>query len=293
MGGSGRPPNLPAGDLPRGAPRPGRDARRPPDPAMGVDTGGAQGRLAGRRAVVTGAGAGIGRGIARLFAREGAAVAVIDRDAARATRTRDEIREAGGTVVALTADVSRGDAVDSVFSAVGAEWGGLDVLVNNAGIARRRSLERLPLAQWEAVMATNLTAVLLCTQAALPLLRRGASPKIVNIASIAAFRHSRRLGAYSASKGGVISLSRHLALELARDGIHVNYICPGLIRTEMVEPVIGRWLLRRYVERRTPLGRLGTPDDVARVAVFLASPDSDFVTGQGITVDGGLTLPAY
>jgi 3-oxoacyl-[acyl-carrier protein] reductase len=242
---------------------------------------------------VTGAGAGIGRSIACLFAREGAAVAVLDRDAARATRTRDEIDRAGGTALALVADVSRSEAVDSVFQAVGARWGALDVLVNNAGIAPRRSLERLPPAQWEAVVATNLTAVLRCTQAALPLLRRGASPKIVNIASIAAFRHARRLGAYSASKGGLISLSRHLALELGRDGIHVNYICPGLIRTDMTEPIAGRWLLRRYVERRTPLGRPGTPEDVARVAVFLASPDSDFVTGQGITVDGGLTLPAY
>jgi len=113
---------------------------------------------------------------------------------------------------------------------------------------------------------------------------------VVNIASVEVFRHSRKLSAYAASKVALASLSRSLALELAPHAIHVNYICPGFIRTEMTRRYADRWLTRKIVEHRTPLGRMGEPEDVARVALFLASPDSDFVTGEGIVVDGGLTL---
>ncbi len=123
-----------------------------------------------------------------------------------------------------------------------------------------------------------------------PLLKQQPGSKVVNIASVEVFRHSRKLSAYAASKGALASLSRSLALELAPHAIHVNYICPGFIRTEMTRRYADRWLTRKIVEHRTPLGRMGEPEDVARVALFLASPDSDFVTGEGIVVDGGLTL---
>jgi NAD(P)-dependent dehydrogenase (short-subunit alcohol dehydrogenase family) len=247
-------------------------------------------RLEGKSALVTGAGSGIGRSIASLFAREGAQVAVVDRDETRAARTCREIEQSGGRAFALAADVSKSDAVERLMRQVREEFGALHVLVNNAGIAVRRSFERLGEDQWDRVLATNLKGAVLCTQQALPLLKRQPGSKVVNIASVEAFRHSRKLSAYAASKGALASLSRSLALELAPYGIHVNYVCPGFIRTEMTRRHVERWLTRKIVERRTPLGRIGEPDDVARVALFLASADSDFVTGAGIVVDGGLTL---
>lgn len=249
-------------------------------------------RLQGKCALVTGAGAGIGRSIAALFAREGARVAVADRDGPRAERTCHEIEQDGGSALALAADVSRRDAVEQMVQRVQEEFGALNILVNNAGIVVRRSFERLSEAQWDLVLDTNLKGAMLCTQHALALLKRQPGSKVVNIASVEAFRHSRKLSAYAASKGALASLSRSLALELAPHAIHVNYICPGFIRTEMTRRHVDRWLTRKIVERRTPLGRIGEPEDVARVALFLASSDSDFVTGAGIVVDGGLTLRA-
>ena len=249
-------------------------------------------RLEGKHALVTGAGSGIGRSIAVLFAREGARLAVVDRDGPRAEATCREIDGHGGVALALTADVSRADAVEHLFDEVRERFGALDILVNNAGIAIRRSFARLREDEWDRVLATNLKGAMLCTQKALPLFERAHGGKVVNIASVEMFRHSRKLSAYAASKGALASLSRSLALELAPRAIHVNYICPGFIRTDMTRRWAERWLTRKIVEHRTPLGRLGEPEDVARVALFLASSDSDFVTGEGIVVDGGLTLRA-
>ena len=249
-------------------------------------------RLEGKHALVTGAGSGIGRSIAVLFAREGARLAVVDRDGPRAEATCRESDGHGGTALALTADVSRADAVEHLFDEVRERFGALDILVNNAGIAIRRSFARLREDEWDRVLATNLKGAMLCTQKALPLFERARGGKVVNIASVEMFRHSRKLSAYAASKGALASLSRSLALELAPRAIHVNYICPGFIRTDMTRRWAERWLTRKIVEHRTPLGRLGEPEDVARVALFLASSDSDFVTGEGIVVDGGLTLRA-
>ena len=188
--------------------------------------------------------------------------------------------------------MSRADAVEHLFDEVRERFGALDILVNNAGIAIRRSFARLREDEWDRVLATNLKGAMLCTQKALPLFERARGGKVVNIASVEMFRHSRKLSAYAASKGALASLSRSLALELAPRAIHVNYICPGFIRTDMTRRWAERWLTRKIVEHRTPLGRLGEPEDVARVALFLASSDSDFVTGEGIVVDGGLTLRA-
>ncbi len=250
------------------------------------------GRLDGKNALVTGGGAGIGRSIALLFAREGARVAALDLDRGAAEQTCGEIGRQGGVALALEADVGRADAVENALRAVGEAFGSLHILVNNAGVARRRRFEQLSEEQWDAVLATNLKGAILCTQKGLPLLKKQPGSKVINIASILISHHSRGLSAYAASKGALAGLSRTLALELAAHSICVNYICPGFIRTEMTRKMHSRWLFRKYVEHRTPLGRMGEPEDVARAALFLASPESDFITGEGITVDGGLTLRA-
>jgi 3-oxoacyl-[acyl-carrier protein] reductase len=247
-------------------------------------------RLDGKDALVTGAGSGIGRSIAHLFAREGARVAALDVHKTRAEDTCREITERGGRALALMADVTNGEAMAQAIDVVRQQFGALHILVNNAGVVKRRAFERLREEEWDRILSTNLTGVVLSTQKALPLLRRQRGGKVINIASIAAFRHSRKLSAYAASKGALASLSQSLAVELAPYGIHVNYIYPGFVRTEMTRRYTDRWLARTVVARRTPLGRLGEPEDVARVALFLASSDADFVTGAGIVVDGGLSL---
>ena len=245
--------------------------------------------LADKTALVTGAGDGIGKAVALHFAAEGARVAVLDLRADAAQKTRAEIEQRGGTAVALAADVGDPDAVQRAMDDVAKQMGTLHVLVNNAGIAGRKMFAQMTDADWQRVWDTNLNGALHCIRSALPLLKKQGG-KIVNIASVEVFSHSRKLSAYSASKGALASLSRTLAVELAPDKITVNYICPGFIRTEMTRPYWQRWLFRRYILRVTPLGRMGEAEDVAKVAAFLASSAADFVTGQGIVVDGGLTL---
>jgi len=251
------------------------------------------GRLDGKYALVTGVGSGIGKGIALLFAREGARVAVADRDRAAAEQTLLEIERQGGSGMVCVGDVSQAGQVAQLLMEVERQFKSLHILVNNAGIVRRSLLQNLREEDWDAVMATNLKSAVLCTQKALRLLKRQPGGKIINIASVEAFRHTRKMSAYAASKGALASLSRSLALELAPHKIHVNYICPGLIRTEMTNRYLSRWVFRKYMEYATPLKRVGEPEDVAKVALFLASADSDFITGQGITVDGGLTLKLF
>ncbi len=246
-------------------------------------------RLEGKVALVTGAGIGIGKAIALRFAQEGARVAVLDVNEHRAREASREIEESGGTALALAADVGDAGAVEQALQSLERNFGALHILVNNAGIARKKMFEQMSQQEWDQVWNTNLTGVLNCTRQSLPLLKKQGG-SIVNMASVEVFSHSRKLTAYAASKGALASLSRTLAVELGPQGIRVNYICPGFIRTEMTQTYSKRWLLRKYLERQTPLGRMGEPEDVARAALFLASEDSAFITGVGITVDGGLTL---
>jgi NAD(P)-dependent dehydrogenase (short-subunit alcohol dehydrogenase family) len=247
------------------------------------------GRLAGKVALVTGAGDGIGKAIALAYAREGARVAVLDVNRDAADRVREEIESLGGEALAIAADVRDVAQVEGAIALIESQWKALDILVNNAGIARKKMFEQMEPGDWEEVWGTNLTGAINVTRKALPLLKQNPGSRIVNVASIEVFSHSRKLSSYAASKGALASLSRTLAVELAPHKVNVNYICPGFIDTAMTKPYSKRWLFRKYVERQTPLRRMGTAEDVAGVALFLASSDADFVTGQGITVDGGLT----
>lgn len=249
-------------------------------------------RLAEKITVVTGGARGIGRSTALLFAQEGAHVAILDRDGEGAERTRQEIERLGGVALAFETDVTDAQSVNEAFAALSEQFGKLDALVNNAGIAKSGLFEQMTKDDWDAVWQTNLQGTINCTQAAIALLKKGVMPRVINIASILARTHRKKLSAYSASKGAVANISRTLALELGPSGIRVNYIMPGFIRTDMTESLASKRLYRKVLEWRTPLNRLGAPEDVAKVALFLASSDSDFVTGEGITVDGGLTLHA-
>lgn len=250
------------------------------------------GRLDGLHALVTGAGQGIGSSTALLLAREGATVALMDRDPNSIEQTKAQLEHAGGTALCLTADVRDAATVAETLQTVAQRFGKLDILVNNAGVMGKASFPKMRAEQWQTVWDTNLMGAIHCTQAAIPLLAKAKTAAIVNIASITLSHHGRRLSAYAASKGALASLSRSLALELAPLGIRVNYVCPGFVRTEMTRRWWRKWMFRKYVEFRTPLGRMGEPADVAKAVLFLASPDADFVTGSGLTVDGGLTLQA-
>jgi NAD(P)-dependent dehydrogenase (short-subunit alcohol dehydrogenase family) len=252
-------------------------------------------RLSGKVALITGAGNGIGRASARLFAAEGAKVAVLDRLEAEGRRTVAEIEQAGGAALFVPADVTNEAQVRRAVEATVERFGALHILYANAGVspAERGPIEELTRADWDRILNVNLNGVFVCMQQAVPAIRRAAGGAIVATASAAALV-ARGTLSYSAAKGGVIALMRTLAIQLAPAGIRVNAVAPGFINNFM--PRAGR--LPTEEERRqrladmaaqTPLGRPGTPEDIAHAALYLASDDASFVTGQVLVVDGGLT----
>jgi NAD(P)-dependent dehydrogenase (short-subunit alcohol dehydrogenase family) len=237
--------------------------------------------------VVTGAASGMGREIALRFAAAGAKVVALDRDANGCADTADEVTRQGGTALALPCDVTDPDRVAVVATEVLATLGRCDVLINNAGILQSGDLETLTLRAWNAVMQVNLSGYLLCAQEfGADMLKRGRGA-LVHVASIAASHPQAFSGAYSASKAGVVMLSRQIAFEWGPHGVRSNAISPGLVRTPMSEAF---YQAPGVVERREaviPLRRIGKPDDIADVALFLASERARYVTGQEIIVDGG------
>jgi len=254
------------------------------------------GRLDGRVALITGGASGIGAAAARLFAAEGAAVAVLDRDGAGAARLVEAIGDDGPGALALAADVTDREAVGEATARAAATFGRLDVLYNNAGVpAGFGPVGDLRAADWNLGLAVNVTGTLFCTQAALPHLRAAGGGSIVNQSSVAALVGIPGLAAYSAAKGAVLSLTRALAAELAPERIRVNAICAGTVDTPMVRPLLlargeGDVALgAKLTADRYPIGRIGTPDEIARAALFLASEESSFVTGAVLTADGGMT----
>jgi NAD(P)-dependent dehydrogenase (short-subunit alcohol dehydrogenase family) len=257
------------------------------------DRAGAKGRLGGKRAIVTGAASGIGRASAILFAEEGASVLAVDRDANGLEETVAGVRAAGGEGIAVVADVSREDEVDAFVQRCIGELGGLEVLFANAGMSGGfMPLLEQSVKYWDDILRVNLIGTFLCLQRAARHMLEHDGGSIVCTASVAALRARAGGTAYSASKAGVVSLVQTAANEFTGKNVRVNAICPGLIETGMTRPIFD-WARATGVQERlgqfTAAQRAGTPLDVARVALFLASEDSAYMTGQAIAVDGGLT----
>jgi NAD(P)-dependent dehydrogenase (short-subunit alcohol dehydrogenase family) len=242
-------------------------------------------RLHGRVAAITGGALGIGRATALAFAAEGAAVALGDVQADAAETVAREIRQGGGRAIAIGVDVGDAAAVQAFVDRVVVEFGRLDVMFANAGIAHSAPFLEHPEAQWQRVLRVNLTGVFLCCQAAARQMVKQGGGRIITTASINGFRGVENLAGYNAAKAGVIELTRTMAVELAQHHIAVNAIAPAQIDTRLTRglPEAAR---RRRVER-IPMGRFGEPEEVARVALFLASDDASYVTGQTIYADGG------
>ncbi len=248
--------------------------------------------LAEKVAVVTGAASGIGRAIAVGLARAGAAVAVVDVNLGGAEETVRAIETEGGRARAWQADVARRSEVDAVVAGILAAWGAVHILVNNAGWDRPMPFVETTEEFWDKVLAVNLKGPIICTRAVLPPMIAQGYGKIVSVASDAGRVGSTGEAVYSAAKGGVIAFTKAVAREVARHRINVNCVCPGpsdtpLFRTEFVavNPKLSASLARVI-----PWGRLGQPDDVAPAVVFLASDEAGYVTGQTLSVSGGLTM---
>jgi 2-dehydro-3-deoxy-D-gluconate 5-dehydrogenase len=246
--------------------------------------------LKGRVAVVTGGNGGIGLGMARGMAAAGAAIVVAGRNREKSARAIAELQNLGGQAVAIEVDVADEASVNALIRASAEQWGRLDVLVNNAGINIRKQPQDLALAEWRRVLDTNLTSAFLCSRAAYPLMKAQGGGKIINIGSMMSIFGASFAPAYAASKGGMVQLTKSLAAAWARDNIQVNAVLPGWIDSELTRQarreVSG---LHESVLARTPAKRWGVGDDLAGVAVFLASGASDFVTGTAIPVDGGFS----
>ncbi|HKS89779.1 MAG TPA: glucose 1-dehydrogenase [Stellaceae bacterium] len=254
--------------------------------------------LDGKVALVTGAGNGIGRAIALALAAEGAAVAAADIDRAAAERTAEQAAGNTGRAIAIEADCGDVAAIDRMVARATAELGGLDIAVNNAGVTRYADIMDLTEADWDRIHRVNAKGVFFCLQRAAREMIGAGGGRIVNIASISGRGYAGASNAaYAASKGAVIALTKMAAQQLGRYNINVNAICPGITRTELgARNAIGRAAQRGISvealmaeqERTIPIGRANTPDDIAAMAVFLASPGARNITGQSYNVDGGL-----
>ncbi|HEV8029627.1 MAG TPA: glucose 1-dehydrogenase [Stellaceae bacterium] len=247
--------------------------------------------LSGRVAVVTGGNGGIGLGMARGLAAAGATVVVAARNRAKSEAAVAELARLGARSGLVALDVANADSCRAMVDETVDRFGRLDILVNNAGMSIRKPPEDYAVAEWQAVLDTNLTGAFVCTQAVHPVMRSNGGGKIINIGSMMAIFGAAYAAAYAASKGALVQLTKSLAIAWAKDNIQVNAVMPGWIDTALTvaarEQVPG---LHERILRRTPAGRWGMPEDLAGIAVFLASPASDFVTGAAIPVDGGFSV---
>jgi 3-oxoacyl-[acyl-carrier protein] reductase len=242
--------------------------------------------LTGQVAVVTGASQGLGKAVSIALASNGATVACLARNADKLAATVSEIESTGGQGEAVACDVTDRAATDGAIKAIAEEHGRLDILVNNAGITRDKMMRGMSDEEWDDVIATNLTSCFVCCRAAAGLMRRAKYGRIVNMASIAGLIGNPGQANYSASKAGMIGMTRTLSKELVSRGVTVNAVAPGFIRSEMTAE-LGDVVLEE-VKNRIPAKRVGEPEDVAAAVLFLASRDAGYISGQTIVVDGGM-----
>lgn len=247
-------------------------------------------RLKERVAIVTGGGSGIGRAIAKVFANEGAKVVVADCNENTAEETVEMIKSGGGQAIASKTDVSQADQVQSMVKLSVDTFGGLDILVNNAGVALMADLANTTEEIWQKTIDVDLKGVFLGIKLAVPEMKKRGKGKIINTASIAGLVGFQGITAYCAAKGGVVNLTKETALDLAANKINVNAIAPGVIKTNMTVDILKDEKMAEGMLSQTPLGRFGEPEDIAYLALYLASDESDFMTGQTIAIDGGWTI---
>jgi NAD(P)-dependent dehydrogenase (short-subunit alcohol dehydrogenase family) len=250
-------------------------------------------RIKDRVALVTGGAMGIGKGIATVLAREGAKVAVADIAQEEGERTVAALKRDGGQAIFVRADVADEQQVAAMVQETVDHFGSLAILVNNAAIGVYTPVHETTLEAWERCLRVNLTGPFLCAKYALPHLRATGWGAIVNIASVHAYQNVGGTAPYAASKGGLIALTRVMAIDYAREGIRVNAVCPGWVYTPLIERIFresGDFEgMKRTVTQRQLLGRLGTPEDIGYAVLYLVSDESTFVTGASLFVDGGLT----
>jgi len=272
---------------------PAPDSRRGCGPLLDAGAGKYVTRLAGKVALITGGGTGIGRAIALGFAREGASVAVAGRRLEKLREVTREIEKGGGKGLAMECDVTRARDVERAVKGTVERFGRLNVLVNNAGALSVSTVEGISEEEWDRLMTVNMKGPFLVSRAVLPAFRKAGGGTIVNIGSVLGLYAVKDRAAYCASKGGVTMLTKAMALDHAHEHIRVNCICPSVVETDLVKGVFneteeGQAKLKARLAT-IPLGRLGQPEDVAEMAIFLASEESSWLTGAAIPLDGGVT----
>ena len=238
--------------------------------------------------IITGGASGIGRVSALRFAAEGATVVIWDIDEAKGEATRAEVEAQGSRAVFAQVNTTQPEAVAAAAAAVQTEFGRIDVLINNAGITRDASLRKMTLAQWQQVIDVNLTGVFVCAQAVAPYMEAQRSGRIINTSSVVGLYGNYGQSNYAATKAGLIGLTKTLARELGKYNITVNAVAPGFMATDMLATIPEKVL--EALKARTPLGRLGKPEDIAAAYLFLASDEASYVSGTVLSVDGAITL---
>jgi L-fucose dehydrogenase len=250
-------------------------------------------KLENKVAVITGSSKGIGAGIARIFSSEGAAVVIISRNEQEGRQMAGKLLDQGRKAIYIRTDVTDSRSIQDMIVKTIENFGRLDILVNNAGYHISKNVEETTEEEWEYIINTNLRSTFLCSKYAIPHLRK-TKGNIINISSMVGLVGQSNAGAYSATKGGQIAMSKGMALDFAKDGIRVNVICPGWIQTPLVEDWFEQQkdpgAARNYIYDQHPLGRIGTEDECGRAALYLASDDAAFITGITLDIDGGVTL---